>query len=68
MSEALEPEITEPEFCPNPKCRYYHREAAAGQTSGRWYRRCDCFPTKSRGAIQRFRCLSCGKTNGLGWS
>ena len=64
MSEALEPEITEPEFCPNPKCRYFHREAAAAaaQTSPRWYRRCGCFHTKSRGAIQRFRCLSCGKT------
>ena len=62
MSEVLEPRITVPEFCPNPACRFYYREAAAAQISPRWYRRCGSFHTQSRGAIQRFRCLSCGKT------
>lgn len=64
MSDPLVPEITEPEFCPNPTCPYFQREAAsaASQTSPRWYRRCGSFHTQSRGAIQRFRCLACGKT------
>ena len=64
MSDPLVPEITAPEFCPNPECPYYHREAAAtaAESSPRWYRRCGSFHTKSRGAIQRFRCLACGKT------
>ena len=64
MSASLVPNITAPEFCPNPTCPYYQREAASGaaEASPRWYRRCGSFHTKSRGAIQRFRCLHCGKT------
>jgi len=50
---------TLPEFCPNPQCRFHDR-ARAAQT--RWYTRFGCFHTAARGAIQRFRCRSCGKT------
>jgi hypothetical protein len=48
-----------PEFCPNPGCRYHHRDAAAGL---RWYVRFGTFNTRARGPIQRFRCIDCGKT------
>jgi hypothetical protein len=48
-----------PEFCPNPKCRFYRREAAA---SLQWYIKFGTFETDCRGTIQRFRCKRCGKT------
>jgi len=51
--------ITAPEFCPNPACCYFNRESAAAV---RWWRRAGSFDTLCRGPIQRFRCLSCGKT------
>ena len=51
--------ITAPEFCPNPACCYFNRETAAAV---RWWRRAGSFDTLCRGPIQRFRCLSCGKT------
>ena len=51
--------IIVPEYCPNPACEYFSREAAAAV---RWWRRAGSFDTLCRGAIQRFRCPSCGKT------
>ena len=51
--------ITEPEFCPNRKCRYHSREVAQDY---RWYRPHGMFYTQCRGWIQRFRCIGCGKT------
>lgn len=55
----MTPLITEPEFCPNPICRYHSREAAAAK---QWYCRFGTFDTRCRGEIQRFRCSTCGKT------
>ena len=49
----------EPEFCPNPECRFHNRSAASGY---QWYVRYGRFSTRARGAIQRFRCIACGKT------
>ena len=51
--------ISEPEFCPNPSCRFHSRENAAEY---QWYIRFGRFQTETRGAIQRFRCRGCGKT------
>ncbi len=55
----MEPVISEPEFCPNPSCRYHSRESARDQ---QWYCRFGTFETRCRGEIQRFRCNACGKT------
>jgi hypothetical protein len=55
----MDPQILEPEFCPNSACRYHDRTAAA---VGDWYTRFGRFMTRCRGAIQRFRCRACGKT------
>ena len=49
----------EPEFCPNPACRFHDRLTAADY---QWYVRFGRFTTRARGAIQRFRCTACGKT------
>ncbi|TVQ40427.1 MAG: hypothetical protein EA384_03340 [Spirochaetaceae bacterium] len=51
--------ITAPEFCPNPQCSYFQRQRAAQH---RWYRRAGTYHTLSRGEIQRFCCLACGKS------
>jgi hypothetical protein len=48
-----------PEFCPNQQCRFHDRSRAARE---RWYTHFGHFSTQCRGAIQRFRCTSCGKT------
>ena len=48
----------EPEFCPNPTCRFYDR-ITAGESQ--WHTDHGRFYTKARGWIQRFRCRSCGK-------
>ena len=52
------PDIQAPEFCPNPACRYYHREQAA---AAQWFYRHGSFHTRARGSVPRFRCRSCGK-------
>jgi hypothetical protein len=54
-----EPLGAEPEFCPNPACRFHDRELAACH---QWYLRFGRFHTRARGPIQRFRCSQCGKT------
>lgn len=49
----------EPEYCPNPSCRFHDRDLAACH---QWYLRFGRFHTRARGSIQRFRCTQCGKT------
>ena len=52
------PSIEQPEYCPNPSCRFYDRSIA---DSHLWYYRHGSFHTNARGTIERFRCRSCGK-------
>ena len=54
-------QITTPEFCSNPHCRY-HQPAIAAEAKGRWYHRSGSFYTACRGQIQRFRCRNCRKS------
>lgn len=54
-----EPLGSEPEFCPNPSCRFHDRQRA---DEHQWYVRFGRFHTRARGEIQRFRCRACGKT------
>ena len=55
----MDTSTSEPEFCPNPSCRFHSRTTAAEY---QWYIRFGRFETEARGAIQRFRCRGCGKT------
>ena len=54
------PDITVPEFCPNPRCTNHY--PAAESDSPIWYTRHGCHHTKAHGMVQRFRCTGCGKT------
>jgi transposase-like protein len=53
------PQITNPEFCPNSACPFHDRQLAA---TSRWFALFGTFFTRARGVIQRFRCTACGKT------
>jgi transposase-like protein len=53
------PHVTYPEFCPRRGCQFYDRQRAACCD---WYYKFGSYDTQARGRIQRFRCISCGKT------
>jgi len=46
-----------PPFCLNPACALHYRSPPGG----RWYLKSGHYPTALHGAVQRYRCLSCGR-------
>ena len=49
--------MSDPPFCPNAHCPH-HERAPVGQS---WFEYAGFYGTKAFGAVQRFRCLTCGK-------
>jgi len=49
--------MSDPPFCPNAHCPH-HERAPVGQS---WFEYAGFYGTKAFGAVQRFRCCTCGK-------